>query len=354
VTLAVGTVTNSQTGSIGAVQIVTGSISNSGSIIAASIGSGSVYNASTGTIGSLYVGSGRVSNGGAMGTLSTGNASVNSVNTGMIGPVPITMAYSKNSGTVVGYAGATAGYSGNFGKLSLSINDYKGLKFYDRNKAAAYAIEWGKKRNSAYEDFNSPTWTIPSFIKGLVRFTIRTSSDCGNFVSQALFAGGVEMNENWYFKYVYRYSMGGDIASDPSEPLASNPTYKVSEWTASWAAVSNQYQYFSDPKNGYSNSKVYISDVEDIKEAVKSGSVRVGDLVYWFEVGKELPHHAAIVSAVGSSEIYYAAHSNDHIRNELSKALGSEYVRILNMNDLIPKGANFVNMNDLIAKGANR
>ena len=144
---------------------------------------------------------------------------------------------------------------------------------------------------------------------GLLRGTIRNSSDCANFVSQALFAGGVEMNENWYSKYVYRYSMGEDIANGPSEPLASNPAYRLPEWTASWGAISNQCEYFSDIKNGYSSSSVDIFSEKDILRAVSEGSVKVGDLVYWFREGQPLPHHAAIVSEMVNGEIRYAAHA---------------------------------------------
>jgi hypothetical protein len=157
-------------------------------------------------------------------------------------------------------------------------------------------------------------------------------------VSQALVAGGVEMNDDWYFKYVYRYHLGNEIALGPSEPLASNPTYVVSDWTATWGAVSAQYEYFSNPKNGYSNSIVDIKSAIDVSNAARSGSVQLGDLVYWFKSEESLPHHAAIVSDIAENEIYYAAHTNDWARKELSMKIGDERVQIVHINDLIPKG----------------
>lgn len=55
---------------------------------------------------------------------------------------------------------------------------------YNRQKAVEYALKWANDRNRIYADF------------------AKMGGDCTNFVSQALSAGGIEMNFNrlgWYY-----------------------------------------------------------------------------------------------------------------------------------------------------------
>ena len=89
-------------------------------------------------------------------------------------------------------------------------------------------------------------------------------------------------------------------------------------WSNPWGAARDQYEYFSDPKNGYTNGTIDIgsynknntSDTErvesDIQEAAQT--VQPGDLLYWDD--GDGVHHATIVTKVKDGEIYYSGNTN--------------------------------------------
>jgi hypothetical protein len=211
---------------------------------------------------------------------------------------------------------------------SFDVKIDPNLTQYNRTAAAAYGIEWGENHNPAYVNFSSWDWVLLTAIKS---FFTRSSSDCGNFVSQALHAGGVSMTDEWYFKYVPE-KVPGTVG------VGSSAYYERPEWSPAWAAVSNQYEYFTDPKNGYSNSSAIVKTPADVSKAVKNGSVELGDLLYWFADGHERPHHAGIVSGIVNGEIHYAAHTKNHRYQPLSEVLGDERISIVHINDFIPRG----------------
>ena len=97
---------------------------------------------------------------------------------------------------------------------------------YNRAAAVAYARDWARNRNESYYDY---------------------SSDCANFVSQCLFAGGIKMNSRWFSYRSRDMIYWGD---NPKSYVSHNYRY---DWNISepWRLVTSHYQFFSDPSNGY-------------------------------------------------------------------------------------------------------
>lgn len=72
---------------------------------------------------------------------------------------------------------------------------------YNASSAVNYADTYAKARNSAYRNF---------------------SSDCTNFVSQIMIAGGLSKNANWYYHGYNNYSRTWTIANDLKNYLKNN------------------------------------------------------------------------------------------------------------------------------------
>ena len=92
---------------------------------------------------------------------------------------------------------------------------------YDRNAAYDYSQKY-------YENYNDD---YPSMEHG----------DCENFVSQCLYAGGLEMNSYWYMREHHFYDRFGDLFSNK----AQNWSY---EWSLNWTIANDQCNYFKDTK----------------------------------------------------------------------------------------------------------
>ena len=70
---------------------------------------------------------------------------------------------------------------------------------YDRDKAVDYVLEWWDSYNPEYLNMGSLVSAIAYYYNFGVFLGM---ADCANFVSQALFAGGIGMNEDWhYYEY---------------------------------------------------------------------------------------------------------------------------------------------------------
>ena len=174
---------------------------------------------------------------------------------------------------------------------------------YDRDAAINYAHEWYYKNNWEYYNYKS---------------------DCANFVSQCLFAGGISMNDVWHS---YQYEIKGFWERNAKEIIAcfhqrgNNIAYT---WDVSdaWSTVHAQYDYFID--NVFSYELVTITSNDDISECIRKNIIEVGDLVYFDHENDGPCEHAAIVSKVENGMIYYAAHTSSRYDQEISKYLESD------------------------------
>jgi len=135
---------------------------------------------------------------------------------------------------------------------------------YRRSKAIAYAKNWYGRFNTKYAKYKS---------------------DCSNFVSQCLYAGGISMTRNW-FSY-----------KNPSTPNGFFVSY-------SWRVVENQYRHFR--YSGYCRGKLTISR-KTIFQALSKG-VRKGDIMFFDKDGNGVPDHATLITFVTRWMLFYTAH----------------------------------------------
>lgn len=138
---------------------------------------------------------------------------------------------------------------------------------YSRIKAVEYAMQYAMKPNPSYRYFSLSN----------------TGGDCANFVSQCLYAGGINMNSTWWYKHNRTSSTNYD------------------SWSITWSVANSLYWYLK--KNAASNNN-YIKGIEvnDPK------ALDLGDLVF-FEDQNNTIFHSAIVTFHLGSEILISHHS---------------------------------------------
>jgi len=67
---------------------------------------------------------------------------------------------------------------------------------YNREVAAQYAIKYAYDYNSEYLKMDK----IGDWLEYYFMYYVNLGfADCSNFTSQALFAGAIEMNDNWHY-----------------------------------------------------------------------------------------------------------------------------------------------------------
>ena len=190
----------------------------------------------------------------------------------------------------------------------LKLISYFELQYYNRSDAVDYAHDFYDRRNFDYYSY---------------------TQDCANFVSQSLFAGGIQMTDDWH-SYRDPAFLGSIFGT-----FNNNNRYN---WDVSpaWRQVQDQYDYFSNPSNNYINGEVIsLSRLDDFVEAVSKHNIREGDLMYFVEGGKLA--HSSIITMVSSDVmddgIYYSAHTNPRIDYPLYGIIGNQTVNIIRMKD---------------------
>ncbi len=195
---------------------------------------------------------------------------------------------------------------------------------YDRDAVIEYADKWTKglrganyvfeylfsKRNSDYYSY---------------------STNCANFVSQCVEAGGVEMNDEWHSHKTITTSIW---ISGSGNHYAE--TQKISwDVSAPWRLAQDQYDYFSDPQNGYINGDtIEINSVGEIEDVVSNNNVQKGDLMYFVDE-KGNVHHATMISKVENGMIYFTGNTKRRFNMPLKDALDGDSVIIVRINDEI-------------------
>lgn len=149
---------------------------------------------------------------------------------------------------------------------------------YNRTSALAYALEWG----------------IDAYHEATPGFDINAGTDCTNFVSQVLFAGGFMLTDNWNYT-----SNGTDIQS-------KTPSWSGVNWNMAWL-TGNAY-----PRNVITDifplarisqfDPIRINDIESVTSRGESMSeLKIGDVIA-YEVpayGDFRYEHQAIVIGWG-------------------------------------------------------
>lgn len=157
--------------------------------------------------------------------------------------------------------------------------------YYNPNAAVNYALKWAISRNGAYDDRSG------------------SGGDCTNFVSQALYAGGMMMNLPGEISTSSRYVTDGGWFSRRFE--SSVPTYRVS---SSWINVEMFYSYWA-PRSTmvtktWSPMQVYYGSSP-------------GDVIQYQYAGGGRKWHSLMVTGKNTSKrtIYISQHSGDR-KNE--------------------------------------
>ena len=193
------------------------------------------------------------------------------------------------------------------GMMMVSVCEYgggggsKSTSSYNRANAVRYANTWYNARNSEYYSY---------------------STDCANFVSQCLNAGGIKQTDSWHMKKTKK-----NWWYNPLAWFFSNYRY---DWDvgSAWSKADDQYHYF---KNNPHNSTLYVGPYDSISSVVSSNGIQAGDLLYFVENGTV--HHATIISSVSDSMIYFAGHTKSRFDEPLSGHIDSGGVFIIMMGD---------------------
>ncbi len=161
---------------------------------------------------------------------------------------------------------------------------------YSRDEAVNYAHQW-------YNDINEEFYSY--------------KSDCANFVSQCLLAGGGEMTDEWHS---YKLGEKDKSLSDHVNVLSwfSHDKYKYHyDWDVSqaWRSAPDLYKYYANEKSLVET--ITISREDDLSKIINENNIQAGDLMFLDDDGDGTPNHATIISSVvaDSGSILYAAHT---------------------------------------------
>ena len=184
---------------------------------------------------------------------------------------------------------------------------------YDRNAVYDYMKKWSGDYDTVGEKYNYSEY--PNFSELSDKMT-----DCTNFASQCLCAGGFKMNNDWYF------GKAEGLASHIHGLFSHTGTWDYG-WTKSWSVVVDNYNYFRSEE--YAMYEVSIGRDESIEEAISKYDIRMGDLIYFCK--EKGPTHTAIISSVQKDEILYAGHTKPRWNKKLSETFdeNEDYTNVI-------------------------
>jgi len=207
-----------------------------------------------------------------------------------------------------------------YGLSLLSANVY----FYCKNNPIMQYDPDGNIDRAAIREYASQYalkgWAVGTYWGGRNRNYYNYRADCANFVSQCLFAGGLKMNDKWYSKKVSKKVLG----------IFSKTEFDVGEV---WRLAKSQYEYFSNPQNGYINGEVLKFRASEIEYYANNGGIQTGDLLYFAGTDGNNLHHATIVTKVENGDIFYAGHTNERFDYSLTGANSNEWFFVIRLFD---------------------
>lgn len=184
-------------------------------------------------------------------------------------------------------------YLDNYGSIRKQI---KAFTFtYNRDKAVNYAKKWYNARNKNYYSYGS---------------------DCANFVSQCLYAGGMTSmtlgNDGWHcFKTKKKWYDISNIFG-----LFRYKYYYNWDVGSAWRLANEQYKYFKE--SVYKNECFMLKKKTNIGNAIKKHHIQKGDLMYFDFEGDSHIEHATMISKVGKGRIYYTAHTDSKWNEDIN------------------------------------
>lgn len=204
--------------------------------------------------------------------------------------------------------------------FSCGAASYQAGWTYDRDKAIAYA----KRYSDSMQGWGSGAEYVFGKLLGFGRNGRFPSygANCANSVSQVMNAGGVPMTSEWH---ALARLIGNDLKNGKVATL---------DVTKTWAKASDQYEYSSNPLNGYTAGNVIniygsqgysvsgMNNVkfEDLSSNIESLGIQKGDLLYFYNA-EEGVHYATVISKIDDQGIYYSANSNRRFDEPLKKRI---------------------------------
>lgn len=181
-------------------------------------------------------------------------------------------------------------------------NEYQ----YDRKAVRAYAEKATASENLKNGDFR---YLSPN--------TMDRATNCANFVSQCLWAGGYEMTGKWYMKKysdsVPQFKRITDkifttgrrfVSGSFGIGSASDYTDMNYAWSLTWSCAGVQLEY---GRENYFEGVYEAGDIDEFYEIVEKENVRTGDIIFQ---SPENIHHVLIVSDVSDDgTVYFASHN---------------------------------------------
>ena len=185
--------------------------------------------------------------------------------------------------------------------------EFNTFKRYDRDAVIEYCDKYAESPNTDVYNY---------FQRG----------DCANFASQCVHAGGIEMDEDWYFKEKGFGFFGLFYVGD--------------DFSLEWSVAYNNYLYFKNNIGLTNGEEIVFNSKEEMQEALKSKkyNIQPGDLMY-MQWDEEEPHHATVIHTVNSNTLNYSAHtdarSNADINNFFWKEHPDGKLYILHIKDTV-------------------
>jgi hypothetical protein len=216
-----------------------------------------------------------------------------------------------------------------------------------------YALDYSKDSNPQYIDLGSDfnLKAVKGYFEYFMLYGKRAGSDCANFTSQALHAGDISMNEDWYYESEYNQSFRFDYPSSyVLQPILPNIFFsnesgvthrpKDYNFTSTWTVARKQYEYFSNEGNGYINGSVLKINSEEykyIRPFLRFLNIQKGDLMFYGN--EDGIYHSTMITDVlydtinpNGNKIKYSAHSK--MRNDEDLSISdNDYVCIVRMKN---------------------
>ena len=211
----------------------------------------------------------------------------------------------------------------------------KEKRTYDRDAAVAYASIWAGNTNTVVSSNSTLNYIWDYIVNAKERNPdyYNYGSNCANFVSQSLVAGGLKMTEEWHQEREFNLTKHLlDIKS--ALPVVGRNYWYDWDSTSAWSEANAQYEYFSkqyghiEIKNKYS----LTNNEQIIEEVLQNNNVQKGDLLYFQEYdddGNAVVTHATIISSVHSHDILYAGNTVSRYEYSLTSSLSSpDYIGV--------------------------
>ena len=170
--------------------------------------------------------------------------------------------------------------------------EFNTFKRYDRDAVIEYCDKYAESPNTDVYNY---------FQRG----------DCANFASQCVHAGGIEMDEDWYFKEKGFGFFGLFYVGD--------------DFSLEWSVAYNNYLYFKNNIGLTNGEEIVFNSKEEMQEALKSKkyNIQPGDLMY-MQWDEEEPHHATVIHTVNSNTLNYSAHTTERHKADVIKSFWNE------------------------------